>query len=944
MVLRPEDRRLAAYLIESGKLSLDSLVAALDREDEHDLGRKLIALGTVNEVELARLRKLAEEAPASDGSSGKTLAYESEETEGMELKPVIAMTPSERETDPAAQRALSKEGEGPPFAPTVRRSAPPPPKSQGDGEPGSGAITSTSDPPPAPSTGFEIAVERIPGGVTPSGMPAEDRYRLEGEIARGGMGRILRARDVEIGREVAIKALIRGANAAPNEMRRFWMEVQATGQLEHPAIIPIHDIGRLPSGELFYVMKLLSGRTLADVILALKEGDAATRNEFSRARLLTIFQQIAYAVAFAHARGVIHRDIKPANIMIGRYGEATLLDWGLAKLLRADRPDGDSDPSEPQVNFHAWLSGTGTQAGMITGTPQYMSPEATLGTPDVVGEKSDVYGLGAVLYEILTYEQAHPDLGFVSTIMRVREARFASPRQRAPDKNISPELEELCLAAMAHDPTRRPTAKDLADDIGRILEGTREKERRQREARARVAEGEQATERWKTLRASLIAIEGEAKRLAHDVPPWADVAKKQPLWALEDRASALKVEAIAAFQEAETAFQRALGEVAEDREARADLASLYYARFSEAERAGDEEGLRYFRTLVARYDDGAFARILEGSGTMSISTSAAVVVELSRYQQIDRVLTPADPRALGPAPLGPIAVQMGSYLLRLVAPDGVGEIRRPVLIRRSEAVHAHVRIRARAEIGEGFVLVPAGPAILGGDPIAYGGLEQRIPDLREFAIAKHPVTCEEYLAFLNATAKTDRARAKRHVPRVRSGEGYYWPFEESSGSFEFPPRVEGRLNWAPRYPVFGVSYEDALAYIEWKRAITGERLRLPHEDEWEKAARGVDGRKFPWGDHFEPTFCKMKDSRSSVQPEPEPVGTFATDTSPYGVMDTAGGVREICIAYAQDRVVPVMRGGCWHDTALFCRLAFRHVTKPDFVNTGLGFRLAKDLD
>ncbi|NJK88484.1 MAG: formylglycine-generating enzyme family protein [Myxococcales bacterium] len=142
----------------------------------------------------------------------------------------------------------------------------------------------------------------------------------------------------------------------------------------------------------------------------------------------------------------------------------------------------------------------------------------------------------------------------------------------------------------------------------------------------------------------------------------------------------------------------------------------------------------------------------------------------------------------------------------------------------------------------------------------------------------------------------------------------------------------------------GVSARDALAYVEWRRERTDERVRLPHELEWEKAARGVDGRYFPWGDEFDPTFCKMKDSRDLAYPEPEPVGAFPKDCSVYGARDMAGSIRELCWTELEGEFAPVMRGGCWHDTGLFCRTAFRHLTQSDFVNSGLGFRLAKDLE
>ncbi len=206
------------------------------------------------------------------------------------------------------------------------------------------------------------------------------------------------------------------------------------------------------------------------------------------------------------------------------------------------------------------------------------------------------------------------------------------------------------------------------------------------------------------------------------------------------------------------------------------------------------------------------------------------------------------------------------------------------------------------------------------------------------------MTCEEYLTFLNAiAAEKGPDLALRHTPRARGQEGYYWRYNKVEQRFEYPEKSPGGHSWIGNLPVSAISMIDAEAYIVWRSRITGERIRLPTENEWEKAARGVDGRFFPWGDHFDPTFCKMKDSRDRPYPEPEPVGAFPTDRSPYGVRDMAGGVREICLTAEGGAARPVMRGGCWSDTGLFCRVAFRHVTQPDFVNTGLGFRLVKDL-
>lgn len=1020
MTLRPEDRALAALLIERQAVPFDMVLAAMNAASTGDrnLGDCLVDAGALDEADLASFIEALAHGPPPDQTPvdqllspfdpSKTLpspradAFEDHEDTWFDLpRQELIDGATERPTDPSPpirELYVDDEETMPPPAPRApRRSSPPeawdqptraypPGRVSEDGrvveaiDPGTldpttrlpsdisryvnaslPATTKPADPAETPWTdpeatampqvrdpivaaladrAVDVEVVRAREHLAPTGKRVDERYQLFGEIGRGGMGRILKARDTDIGREIAVKILLGGRDAPENLIRRFWTEVQATGQLEHPSIIPIHDVGRLPSGELFYVMKKLGGITLLDILNAIKEGDAPTREEFSRVRLLTIYQQIAYAVAFAHAHGVIHRDIKPANIMVGQYGEAILIDWGLAKIIGGDDP---IETQERRVELVGQFSATETASGTITGTPQYMSPEATEGRPELLTAKSDVYGLGAVLYELLTLEPAYPDIGFVPTVMKVRQADFLPPRQRAPHLAISVELEELVLSAMARTAGDRPDAKELADEIGRILEGAKERERREQEARARVRKGRRSTERWKQLKVDLQAAEAESKRLAKEVPPWADVEKKAPIWALEDRVSELKIEAVSAFEEAEADFLRALGEVPDDREARSALSSLYFARFGEAERARDVEGMRYYRSLVSRYDDGVWERVLEGDGTLTVETDLPKVrVSIARMETVQRVMRPGPLRALGTTPIGRFEIPIGSYLL-VFHRDGERDVLRPVLIGRTESVYVKVTMRTSGAIGDAFVLVPEGRAILGGDSVAHGALERRVEELAEYAIARFPVTCDEYLEFLDDVARTDLEAAKQHVPRARAQEGHYWRYDHDAKRFVYPERTPGGHEWIGSLPVNGVSFSDAQAFVAWKSAQSGEKLRLPTESEWEKAARGVDGRFFPWGDHFDPTFCKMKESRNAPYPEPEPVGTFPTDCSPYGARDMAGGIRELCTAEVSGRTVPVMRGGCWSDTGLFCRVAFRHVTQPDFVNTGLGFRLAKDL-
>ncbi len=305
------------------------------------------------------------------------------------------------------------------------------------------------------------------------------RYVLQGEVARGGMGAVLRGIDRDLRREVAVKFMLDPGD--PRKMARFIEEAQITGQLEHPNIVPVHELGIDARRRLFFTMKMVRGRSLAQVLAQLKADPAAAR-PWSLGRLLNVLVNVCHALGYAHARAVIHRDLKPANVMVGDFGEVYVMDWGLAKVL-AGRP---ADPTVPpplpaehsqQVATVREAEGDLTQDGAILGTPAYMAPEQACGRVEAIDRRTDVYALGALLYSVLTLEPPVGKAGsHLATLLQVAEGAVTRPEERAPERArrglIPPELSAVAMRALAKEPKDRyQTVEEFRRDLERYLEG-----------------------------------------------------------------------------------------------------------------------------------------------------------------------------------------------------------------------------------------------------------------------------------------------------------------------------------------------------------------------------------------------------------------------------------------------------------------------------------------
>jgi eukaryotic-like serine/threonine-protein kinase len=350
--------------------------------------------------------------------------------------------------------------------------------------------------------GPEPPLHRPVGGEPGQGT----RYRIDGEIARGGMGAVLKGRDPDIGRDVALKVLREEFRDDAGMVRRFIEEAQIGGQLQHPGVVPIYEMGTLGDRRPFFSMKLVKGDTLARLLAARKD------SHDGQPRLLTIFEAVAQTIAYAHARGVIHRDLKPSNVMVGAFGEVQVMDWGLAKVLvrggAADDAEAGKVRGEETVIATA-RSGSPdsdlSRVGSVLGTPSYMAPEQARGEIEHVDERADVFALGSILCEILTHEPAFVgrNSGEIQRTAALGDTAGALARLDAcgADAELI-SLAKDCLAREAQD--RPPTAGAVSDRVTAYLAGVQDRLRRAELERVE----ERARRRVTTVVASAVILAG----------------------------------------------------------------------------------------------------------------------------------------------------------------------------------------------------------------------------------------------------------------------------------------------------------------------------------------------------------------------------------------------------------------------------------------------------
>ena len=855
---------------------------------------------------------------------------------------------------------------------------------------GLGALE-TDRPTPRPGDGAGAAAGRS-GALSASGLvsaevlqklashrPDHSRYKLEGEIARGGMGAILKVWDEDLGRHLAMKVILgreedeldpadTTADAPHVEERRlgrFLEEAQVTGQLDHPGIVPVHELGVDDRGRVYFTMRLVRGRNLKQIFQLVRSGE----EDWTRERALGVILRVCETLAFAHSRGVIHRDLKPANVMVGRFGEMHVIDWGLARVLgREDtkdiriRPADQTTVSLVRTSIRsASASGTGsatdspilTMDGDVIGTPAYMAPEQAGGFVDEVGPHSDVYSMGCMLYHLLTesmpYVPRGKRLGARAVLQRVLDGPPTPVHELAPD--VPGELQAICERAMAREPERRYESMEaLADDLRRYLEGrvvTAYQTGALAELRKWIARNRgtfaalASTAAAVVLGLGLVAfVQSKARREQQRL--------NDDLTRVNARLTGHRVDQLVAEQE-----QRPLAAIPTGIEAIdawfpvADDVLAQESAFTAALEAGDIDSTEIRGTL-------------EKLGVLA-DLRREVEARRERALEIERV-SAVDARDLWHAAIADVAESELYGGLELRPQSGLVPLGRTA---QGFWEFWHLASGSRPEfdpelgaritddaMGIALVLLPGGTFTMG-SPMPADPTPSPIYVDGVWSERQHDVTLQPFLLGKFEVTQAQWIRTMGENP------SYYYPGRES----------EERGPLTLRNPVESVTWFEC---VEFARRLG---LALPTEARWEYAVRAGADQDWPWGDDRRSIagMDNILDKRSGagrvvssdgLLEDPyyfhAPVGSMRPNA--FGLYDVPGNVKEWCqdvyvVAYPPSTELDasggypdrtgrnrVVRGASWYDFVDFTRCAVRLPYEPRTLDRTRGMRAARSLD
>ncbi|MBI4614060.1 MAG: SUMF1/EgtB/PvdO family nonheme iron enzyme [Planctomycetes bacterium] len=801
------------------------------------------------------------------------------------------------------------------------------------------------------------AIRRLISGKPASEAPEVGGYSTSELLGKGGMGAVYLARDLLLDREVALKVVLDPRDK--NLLARFLAEVRVTAGLSHPGIIRVHDLGLDALGRPYFTMKRIRGEPWSKVL----------KKETLRERL-DVFQKVAEAVAHAHSRGVVHRDLKPANVLVGEYGEVVVADWGLAGVRGSGFGVREEEKTAGAQNEDVRL----TRAGGVMGTPGYAAPEQVAGDLDRIGPASDVYALGAILYECLAGEPAYAPGPAIQVISAQQQGR------RTPLPRSTPrELAGIARKALEEEPRRRyESVGALLADIERWRNGfpvlaapdpwTRRALKLFRRhpvvvavvaslALASVATGaavwvraDQAAARERSKAADRLeaiaeasgrgraALERARAHLALSTPEPAKASDEISVARAAFQEAREGVERLPAAErtpEAQKSAEEAAGGLA-----RAELLDIereyvalssprlhpktpwYRLDGSVYETVVDRVEAARTKGLAAEPELARLERLALGTGPLRIRTDPPDA-RVRIYRLPVNELDPQEANFVKEIPGDGRTIELdaGGYLLVFEHPDRA-PCRLPVYLLRTnpEGRELVVPLLGPDEIPPGFVYIPPGPYLFGErGEYRYDPAEH--PETGGYLVAECELSWGEWLPYVEANPEAYR-------PEILYADGSKKPLQQE---------VEKAQGAAWRdYPLSGLSPLDLEAYVKW---LSDEDPRfeyaLPTEGQWERAARGADGREYPWGDDWDGEKANHQDHHPVFYAarvfETVRGGEHGTKSrSVFGLLHAAGNVYEWTSTSGGEQL-RVVRGGSAGSPGSYCRCWFAardvHVTR-----------------
>lgn len=748
----------------------------------------------------------------------------------------------------------------------------------------------------------------------------QDRYEVLGVLGEGGMGEVLRVFDHKFNRHLAMKVIHPSLSSNSFIGQLFMKEAQSTGLLQHPGTVPVHDFGTLNDGRFFFTMQEIQGITLKQAIYDVHSPDTPTewtelRGQWSIQRLFQTFLRICETLSYAHKLGLMHRDIKPSNFMLGEHGEVLVMDWGIAKVL----------PHGERRFIHA--NSIRPNQGSVVGTPEYISPEQAQGESDEVDARSDVFSMGCVLYEIITGQTIRQS----TTDTAVLKSRVWEPPPCLPVEDpILCNIYDRCIAL---DPTMRYSdASALEADFESWLEG----ESKRRQAMDWVRKAQQHHKDVLEMNLLLKNIQQQIRDIKNDIPSWASLTEKKPLWDLEDQQRSLQHQAALKEMTSIEWLHSALKYAPNLEIAHQELANIYLDQYEQALLHDNLQQQEVCLELIRLHDRGKLKGFLSEVCTLDIQSAISRTVELAKYEEHNRQLRLMDSRTITVPCI--IELPLGSYQIT------VNDVAYPVNFERNSPAQV-VYIPQNIYSDEECAFVPSGLCLVGSNN--EPNHPKRTIHIDSFYMQRHPITNRQYIRFLNElyqSGNQDLAwRSTPHskgVSEVDPKANSLYDWNETDQTFFMPPDPQGDV-WDLDWPVILISTHCALEYARWYSEKTGKSWRLPTPLEWEKAARGVDGRQLPWGDYFEPTWAAVR-GHTEKQILPAPVGQHPIDCSVYGIYGLAGNVQDMTIDPNNPETM-VTKGGAWSHHPQFVAMTSQRPFVMSAILETTGFRLVTEV-